>query len=143
LDLRADRYIACVTLDRHACDARQMAASRPELSVVADWPKGVRQCVDCGVPSGKRQRCPEHHARHASDLAAARQRRRRAELKPRPATGATASAIVDAADALRHELAGVWAQSDLVGLENFLPALRAAARLLLLVQDDIKGDSRP
>jgi hypothetical protein len=121
------------------CHADSVPGRRSELTLVADWAAvSVGQCLDCGAPSGRRQRCAEHSARHAAKLATERQRRRRADLKPSkpPET----NAVVQAAAVLTFELASLWARSDLPHLDTYRPVLRSAAQLLAALKDGEQAD---
>ena len=90
--------------------------------------------MDCGAPSGRRKRCDDHHARHSADLAAARQRRRRAELKSSDRT-AGANAVKDAVNALAIELAVLWVRSELPSIDVYRPVISSAAKLLEVLRD--------
>lgn len=111
-------------------------ARRPDLALVEATPDRAGRCVECGAPSGRRQRCDTHHARRAAELATARQRRRRAELKPsQPADLIT---LKEDADALTIELAALWARPELPDIEIYRPVLRSAAKLLEAFRENIK-----
>jgi Protein of unknown function (DUF2637) len=126
----SSNYLRDISMSRcHASDV----PTHPELTLVPDWGEGPGKCLDCGAPSGRRQRCTEHHARHAAKLAAERQRRRRADQ--RTAKPSTESALGEAADLLMFELASLWAHPELPAMDTYQPVLRAAAGLLKAFRD--------
>jgi sRNA-binding protein len=96
--------------------------------------------VECGAPSGKRQRCEAHHARRTAELATARQRRRRAELKStqRSTSSVETTEVKEATDALAIELAALWAHPELPEIDLYRPVLRSAAKLLGTLKDSGK-----
>lgn len=122
-DIRMSRW--------HHC---RVPSTRPTLALVADTPDSTGRCVDCGAPSGRRKRCADHHARHSKELAAERQRRRRAELRSGD-RAAGADTVKDAADALTTELAALWVHSELPNIDLYKPVIRCAAQLLDVLRD--------